>query len=78
MKKSIPKVRERESEASILGKSLFGSGVLPDEGGVKGKVKTLVVHQPNNVKVIGTSAFIKTKIVYKQSRCLAAKEENSQ
>ena len=41
-------------------------------------VKTLVVHQPNNVKVIGTSAFIKTKIVYKQSRCLAAKEENSQ
>ena len=27
-------------------------------------VKTLVVHQPNDVKVINTSAFIKTKIDY--------------
>ena len=38
--------------------------VWPDRRGVKGNVKTLVVHQPNDVKVIGTSAFIKTKIVY--------------
>ena len=31
----------------------------------KGNVKTLVVHQPNDVKVIDTSAFIKTKIDYR-------------
>ena len=43
---------------------LFNSGVWPDEGGEKGNVKTLVVHQPNDVKVIDTSAFIKTKIDY--------------
>ena len=30
----------------------------------KGNVKTLVVHQPNDVKVIDTSAFIKAKIDY--------------
>ena len=43
---------------------LFDSRVWPDGGGVKGNVKTLVVHQPNDVKVINTSAFIKTKIDY--------------
>ena len=31
---------------------------------MKGNVKTLVMNQPNDVKVINTSAFIKTTIDY--------------
>ena len=44
---------------------LFGSGVWPDGGGGRETSRLcMVVHQPNNVKVIDTSSFIKTKIDY--------------